>query len=241
MTLPTLERLGVDAPGDVSVDKVATRWFAAFSKATQENDIPALAALFTEDGSWKDILALTWDLRTLVGRDAITRMLHARLAPSALTDLCLHRDAFQEPTLQRPWPDLVFLRLYFGFRTKVGQGTGIAYLVPLPRGDWKAYALFTCLESLSEFPEKVCLRSSAAPDTNHAGIRLVHCVIPYPITGRGSKTETESLTFPTMILRSSSSELDTPDSRSQHDSNTLVYEPSSLRRSHELEMRYVAC
>ncbi|KAF8557998.1 hypothetical protein OG21DRAFT_1504676, partial [Imleria badia] len=77
--LPTLERLGVDAPSDVSVDKVATRWFAAFSAAVQDSDVTAITAPFTDDGNWKDILALTWDLRTLVGKEAVTRMLDARL------------------------------------------------------------------------------------------------------------------------------------------------------------------
>ncbi|KIJ67523.1 hypothetical protein HYDPIDRAFT_173996 [Hydnomerulius pinastri MD-312] len=153
--LPTLDRLGVDGLGDICVKELATRWFAAFSKAARENDVPAVTSLFTDDGSWKDILALTWDLRTLVGKQAVTRMLDARLAASALTNLHLHDDQFRAPVLQRPWQDLVFLRVCFGFSTKVGQGTGIAYLVPLPGGHWKAYSLFTCLESLMEFPEKI--------------------------------------------------------------------------------------
>lgn len=199
--LPTLERLGVDPPDDINIDKVATRWFAAFSKAARENDVRAITTLFTDDGNWKDILALTWDLRTLIGRDAVTRMLHGRLAPSALTDLRLLHDSFREPTLQRPWPDIAFLRLYFGFRTKVGQGTGIAYLVPLPGGDWKAYSLFTCLESLTEFPEKVRSRSCAALAADHVGIRSVHCVIRCQIMGLGLETGSESSIFRTMILR----------------------------------------
>ncbi|KAF9244985.1 FAD/NAD(P)-binding domain-containing protein [Melanogaster broomeanus] len=144
--LPTLDRLGVDDPGDACIEDVATTWFSAFSKATQENDVSAVTTLFTDDGSWKDILALTWDLRTLVGKQAVTRMLIARLPASALTNLHLHDDTFRVPVLQRPWTDLVFLRLHFGFNTKDGQGTGIAYLVPLPGGDWKA---------LTQFPEKV--------------------------------------------------------------------------------------
>ncbi|OAX32561.1 FAD/NAD(P)-binding domain-containing protein, partial [Rhizopogon vinicolor AM-OR11-026] len=33
--------------------------------------------------------------------------------------------------------------------------TGVVYLVPLPDSKWKAYSLLTCLDSLTEFPEKV--------------------------------------------------------------------------------------
>ncbi|KIJ18956.1 hypothetical protein PAXINDRAFT_166873 [Paxillus involutus ATCC 200175] len=162
--LPTLHRLGVEDPGDVCVNEVATRWFTSFSKAAQENDVSATTALFTDDSNWKDVLALTWDLRTLVGKQAVTHMLKARLAPSALTNLHLHDDTFRAPLLQRPWTDLVFLRVCFGFSTKVGQGTGIAYLVPLPGGDWKAYSLFTCLESLTGFPEKIGALRHSTPN-----------------------------------------------------------------------------
>jgi len=53
-------------------------------------------------------------------------------------------------------PDLAWVRFYFGFTTKHGKGTGVVYLVPLPDSKWKAYSLLTCLDSLTEFPEKVC-------------------------------------------------------------------------------------
>jgi len=41
-------------------------------------------------------------------------------------------------------------------KIKHGKGTGVVYLVPLPDLKWKAYPLLTCLDSLTEFPEKVC-------------------------------------------------------------------------------------
>ena len=61
-----------------------------------------------------DSLCRRWKLERLphthLGKEVMTRMLHARLAPSASTDLHLHRDAFRElyQTLQRSWPGVTF-------------------------------------------------------------------------------------------------------------------------------------
>ena len=43
----------------------------------------------------------------------------------------------------------------FDFSTGVGKSSGIARLVPTSSGDWKAHVVYTNLESLSSFPEKV--------------------------------------------------------------------------------------
>jgi len=43
----------------------------------------------------------------------------------------------------------------FDFSTGVGKASGIARLVPTPSGEWKAHVVFTNLESLTGFPEKV--------------------------------------------------------------------------------------
>ncbi|KIJ18436.1 hypothetical protein PAXINDRAFT_167040, partial [Paxillus involutus ATCC 200175] len=153
--LPTLQRLGVDDPADVSAVDAATAWFEAFSSAVASSDIEGILDLFLDDGFWKDILALTWDLRTIEGRDAIKNLLDNRLVPTGLVDLRLNHEALRAPEIQRLFPDLVLLRLCFEFGTKVGKGTAVCYLVPIPGSKWKAYSLFTCLESLNDFPEQI--------------------------------------------------------------------------------------
>ncbi|KAF9236327.1 hypothetical protein BU15DRAFT_77043 [Melanogaster broomeanus] len=153
--LPTLQRLGVDQPTGISATDAATAWFEAFSSAVASSNIAAILDLFLDDGFWKDILALTWDLRTTEGRDAIKNLLDHRLAPTGLTDLCLSHEPLRAPELQQMIPDLVLLRLCFGFGTKVGKGIAVCYLAPLPGSKWKAYSLFTCLESLNDFPEQI--------------------------------------------------------------------------------------
>ncbi|KIK79465.1 hypothetical protein PAXRUDRAFT_161238 [Paxillus rubicundulus Ve08.2h10] len=153
--LPTLQRLGVDDPTDVSAADVAIAWFEVFSSAVASSDIAGILDLFLDDGFWKDILALTWDLRTIEGRDGIKNLLENRLVPTGLVNLRLNDEDLHAPEIQRLFPDLVLLRLCFEFGTKVGKGTAVCYLVPIPGSKWKAYSLFTCLESLNDFPEQV--------------------------------------------------------------------------------------
>ncbi|KAG6370029.1 hypothetical protein JVT61DRAFT_12548 [Boletus reticuloceps] len=112
--LPTLERLGVDEPTLTSATElaeVATAWFNAFSSA--------------------DTLALTWDFRTIEGRDAIRNLLDRRLAPTGFVDLWLCHEPFLAPQLLKLFLDLVLLRLSFEFGTKVGRGTAVCHLVPI--------------------------------------------------------------------------------------------------------------
>ncbi|OJA09276.1 hypothetical protein AZE42_01999, partial [Rhizopogon vesiculosus] len=153
--LPTLDQLGVTDFSNVSPSKVATEWLNAFSAAVTQIDAEAVVDLFLEDGFWKDIIALTWDLRTFEGRKDITKLLDARLAATGLREIRLLEEPLREPVLQKMFPDLAWVRFCFGFTTKHGNGTGVVYLVPLPDSKWKAYSLLTCLDSLTEFPERV--------------------------------------------------------------------------------------
>ena len=50
-------------------------WVTAFSVAMETNDLSAIAALFSPAALWRDILAISWDLVTVEGRDAITEMM----------------------------------------------------------------------------------------------------------------------------------------------------------------------
>ncbi|KAF8134306.1 hypothetical protein EV363DRAFT_1257346 [Boletus edulis] len=164
--LPTLQRLGVDEPTLISaaeVAEVATAWFNAFSSAVASSDITAILDLFLDDGFWKDTLVLTWDFRTIEGRDAIRNLLTHRLAPTDFVDLRLCHEPFLAPELLKLFPDLVLLRLSFEFGTKVGKGTAVCYLAPISGSTWKAYSLYTCLQSLNDYPEQIgSLRQHAA-------------------------------------------------------------------------------
>ncbi|KAF8843430.1 FAD/NAD(P)-binding domain-containing protein, partial [Paxillus ammoniavirescens] len=154
---PTIDHLNVDKSciEGVSALEEATKWLSAFATSVSNQDHESTITLFHEHGFWRDILALTWDLRTIRGHSAIKRLLDTRLSLTGLTAFRLVEDPPRGPTVTKPLPRLVFIRFCFEFETGHGKGTAIASLVPLADGLWKAWTLLTRLESLKEFPEQV--------------------------------------------------------------------------------------
>ena len=64
----------------------AAAWLAMFSDALSRRDIAATLELFAEDCYWRDLVAFTWNVKTMEGKAAIAEMLQATLeatAPSA--------------------------------------------------------------------------------------------------------------------------------------------------------------
>ena len=59
----------------VAVRQRVDDWLAAFESALRARDIPAAAALFATDCFWRDLVAFTWNITTVEGRDGITDML----------------------------------------------------------------------------------------------------------------------------------------------------------------------
>ncbi|KAH9484720.1 Indole-3-pyruvate monooxygenase YUCCA1 [Psilocybe cubensis] len=150
--LPTLDHLGVSSVSlDVDAKKIANDWLASFSAAATQGDVDAIISLLLPDAFWRDMLALTWNLRTFSGKQKISKFLTDRLGLSKLHDFKIRQELVG---LQQPYPDLVWISLMFDFMTGVGGASGIARLVPTPNGEWKAHVVFTNLENLTGFPEK---------------------------------------------------------------------------------------
>ena len=57
-----------------------TTWLSAFGDALIAGDTAAVAELFLPDCYWRDLIAFTWNIKTLEGRAAITGMLGETLA-----------------------------------------------------------------------------------------------------------------------------------------------------------------
>src|SRR5947199_3324199 len=58
-------------------------WLAGFERALGQPSEAALKSLFHADGYWRDVLALTWDIRTIKGADAIVTELKAHVGADA--------------------------------------------------------------------------------------------------------------------------------------------------------------
>ena len=157
LTLPTLDRLGVTVADDIDVKGIAYEWFNQFSKEVETGNVDGVLNLLLEDVFWRDIFALTWDIRTFLGTARISKFLQTALPETKLSKFKLTEEYLE---LQRPYPDIAWIQGLFTFETKVGLGSGVFRIVPTKSGQWKAHVILTNLEDLKGFPESVGLRRS---------------------------------------------------------------------------------
>ena len=140
--------------GDRTDRNDADRWLAQFEQAlARPGDL--LEKLFHRDSYWRDVLALTWRIRTVRGSDTICKELRAhagRVQPSAFrTDP--HRTAPRRVT--RAGTDAI--EAIFRFETTQGKGIGVLRLIPdaADGNGLKAWTLLTALEELKGFEERI--------------------------------------------------------------------------------------
>ena len=60
--------------------KDVQQWLDEFEHALKQRDIQQALSLFGEECYWRDLVAFTWNLKTLEGKDQIQSMLNATLA-----------------------------------------------------------------------------------------------------------------------------------------------------------------
>ncbi|KAG6332552.1 hypothetical protein ID866_6537 [Astraeus odoratus] len=152
MSLPTLEKLGSTVDPDVDARVVAKEWFNSFKDVMIARDVSRILSLFVDDAFWRDMLSLTWDFHTYEGKVAINQFLSDQLPKFQPIALQLREDL---TALEMPYRDIAWIQAFFAFDTVVGHASGIFRLVPLSDGSWKAHVVYTNLEDLKGFPEKI--------------------------------------------------------------------------------------
>ncbi|KAI6105049.1 hypothetical protein EDD16DRAFT_1714140 [Pisolithus croceorrhizus] len=150
--LPTLQKLRSTVDPDIDAQAVAKAWFAAFVGAVSAKDAIAVVDLLVDDAFWRDTLALTWDYHTYEGRDRVKEFLADQLPEFSPSAFRLHEGLVG---LQTPFEDLAWIQGYLTFDTTVGHASGIFRLVPVANGSWKGHTVYTNLEDLKGFPEKI--------------------------------------------------------------------------------------
>src|SRR4051812_7480356 len=60
--------------------RAAAGWLSAFENALEARDPARIGALFHEDSHWRDVLAFTWHMTPIEGREAIAARLSAEQA-----------------------------------------------------------------------------------------------------------------------------------------------------------------
>lgn len=158
-SLPTFDKLGVQPPKDVDADKIGRAWTEHFAQAVSAKDIQGILSTIQPDGWWRDIFALTWDLRTFQGPEKIAQFLEDRLDLQGFSDV-----EFVKAQYEQKFPDMAWIVVQFDFETKIAKGRGLARLVPTPEGQWKAVIVCTNLEELKDYPEAIGPRRNPLPN-----------------------------------------------------------------------------
>ncbi|MFW0783506.1 NAD(P)/FAD-dependent oxidoreductase [Gordonia sp. CPCC 206044] len=152
-----------DSVDDTLADDASRAWLDDLRDALRSGDAGRYEDLFDTDAWWRDLLAFTWDLRSLHGEDAI--------GPLMTTARGLSADGFT-PADDMP-PMLIdtpgaprMVQAFFDFRTAAGPGRGLVRLTPAAGGNgWRAVTLLTSLESLADRDFAVgTRRPSGTPD-----------------------------------------------------------------------------
>jgi len=161
-TLPTIQNLGASPPKDIDPINVAAEWLEKFQNVISPSpdgdvDVDKILTLFQPDAFWRDILSLTWDFRTFFGTAQIKAFLQDRIADPSIRDKTrLNNLKLETASVGKNWEDIEWIEALFTFSVGTwGGGDGVFRLVWAPEGVWKAYTIYTNLQSLTEHPEKV--------------------------------------------------------------------------------------
>jgi cation diffusion facilitator CzcD-associated flavoprotein CzcO len=142
----------LDKSNDISVS--AENWLAQFEAALTEADDAALKALFLADSYWRDVLALSWNLQTLNGAEAILKQLPPLARRAAPKSFRIDPDRAAPRRVTRAGTSSI--EAIFKFETAAGRGHGILRLIPdaADGNQPKAWTLLTALEELKGFEEQ---------------------------------------------------------------------------------------
>ncbi|MDO8400292.1 MAG: NAD(P)/FAD-dependent oxidoreductase [Bradyrhizobium sp.] len=143
----------LDKTDDLSV--AVDNWLAQFEDALARPDDGALKDLFHPDSYWRDVLALSWTLQTINGRDAILETLKAQAPQAAPSGFAIDPDRAAPRQVTRAGTSSI--EAIFKFETALGRGDGVLRLIPdADDGNrLKAWTLLTALEELKGFEEQL--------------------------------------------------------------------------------------
>ena len=129
----------------------AARWLADFERALTAHDLESAAGLFAEECYWRDLVAFTWNIVTVEGRDGVRDLLLHNLDGVRPHDFSIADEMGAAGAPSESW---------IKFETSVGRGVG-----HLRMQDGKAWTLLTTLAELKGFEERQAEASASSdPD-----------------------------------------------------------------------------
>ncbi len=143
----------LDRTDDVSI--ATENWLTQFESALATSDDTLLKTLFHPESHWRDVLALSWNIQTINGAEAILSALKADAGRAAPGGFRIDPDRAAPRKVTRAGTSTI--EAIFKFETAQGRGNGILRLIP-DAGDGnrlKAWTLLTALDELKGFEEQL--------------------------------------------------------------------------------------
>jgi cation diffusion facilitator CzcD-associated flavoprotein CzcO len=131
------------------------RWLAQFEKALTAQDDASLELLFQPDSYWRDVLALTWNIQTVEGVNAILTEFKAHVSRAKPTGFRIAPQRAAPRRVTRA--GTAAIEAIFSFETAEGRGSGVLRLTPDANDSdaLRAWTLLTALDELKGFEEKL--------------------------------------------------------------------------------------
>ena len=127
------------APDEATAAQAVDAWLDDFNAAVEIKDAAGAAELFATTSFWRDLVALTWNIATVEGRDGVRDLLEHTLDSAEP-----HGFQVSEPPAEAEGVTEAWLQ----FDTKVGRGVGHLRL-----RDGRAFTLLTTLTELKGHEE----------------------------------------------------------------------------------------
>lgn len=129
------------------------QWLGAFAAALAADDPAALNKLFLADAHWRDLVALTWRIKTFSSKARIVDEL--RRSNTALRPVNFNLDRERTAPRQVDRVGRHVIEAMFRFETAMGRASGVLRLMQDADGALKAWTLLTALDEIKGFEEMV--------------------------------------------------------------------------------------
>ena len=139
----------------LDLHKVVNDWLKQFELALSNNKADEAANLFADHGQWRDLLALTWHIQTMDGREKIQRTLQQTTPKAQPKELALAEERTPPRIVDRA--DVDCIEAFIKLDTIWGPASGILRLIPDENGPngVKAWVLMTSLEEIRGHEEAI--------------------------------------------------------------------------------------
>ena len=119
----------LDRTDDISI--ATENWLAQFEQALAEPADVLLRSLFHADSYWRDVLALSWNLQTSNGADAILKELKLHAGRATPRGFCIDPDS-RRAAPRHPRRHRMRSRRFSGLKRRKAAATGSCASLPTP-------------------------------------------------------------------------------------------------------------